>query len=201
MADTTNYGWTKPIDGGSSGAWGSLLNAALDDIDASLKTVEDGSDAIGDRVTTVEDENANFPIILPMNPGTDASSPAYTDYTQSDGLGIRDDTGGPLSVIYCIPIEGLRAGMQITGWRSRGQAPSGTTLTVGIEYVRDDSDGTASPGGAVLSHSTTKATLTRTGQAHNVIANARYYFLATMTRTNETLTPRLLWVQPTVVRV
>lgn len=39
MADTTNYAWTKPTPGGSSGTWGTELNTALDDIDADLFTV------------------------------------------------------------------------------------------------------------------------------------------------------------------
>lgn len=36
MADTTNYGWSKPVVNGSDNTWGTLLNAALDDIDTDL---------------------------------------------------------------------------------------------------------------------------------------------------------------------
>lgn len=45
MPTTTNYGWTDPTVGGSSGTWGSTLNAMADDIDADVKTVQDTSDA------------------------------------------------------------------------------------------------------------------------------------------------------------
>lgn len=37
---TTNYAWDVPTVGGSSGSWGTLLNAVFDDIDADLKAVE-----------------------------------------------------------------------------------------------------------------------------------------------------------------
>jgi len=43
MADTTNYGWTKPTVGGSSDTWGTTLNTLADDIDSDLKTVSDAS--------------------------------------------------------------------------------------------------------------------------------------------------------------
>ena len=36
---TSNYGWTKPDVGGSSGAWGGNLNTDLDSIDSTVFTV------------------------------------------------------------------------------------------------------------------------------------------------------------------
>lgn len=40
MATTPNYGWTVPTVGGDSGAWGTILNAAFNAADASLKTID-----------------------------------------------------------------------------------------------------------------------------------------------------------------
>lgn len=40
MAVTPVYGWTKPTVGGDSGAWGGILNAALDAIDGVVRSVE-----------------------------------------------------------------------------------------------------------------------------------------------------------------
>ena len=44
MATTTNFGWTKPTVGGSSGVWGNELNTTLDDIDTDLQAVKDNAD-------------------------------------------------------------------------------------------------------------------------------------------------------------
>ena len=43
MADTTNYGWTKPTVGGSADTWGGLVNTVFDDIDTDLKAVSDAA--------------------------------------------------------------------------------------------------------------------------------------------------------------
>lgn len=41
MANTPNFGWTKPTVGGSGATWGTIENTLFDDIDADLKTVAD----------------------------------------------------------------------------------------------------------------------------------------------------------------
>lgn len=45
MPSTSNYGWSTPAVGGSNGAWGTILNAAIDAIDAALHTVSGIADA------------------------------------------------------------------------------------------------------------------------------------------------------------
>lgn len=45
MADTTNFGWSKPTVGADSDTWGTTLNTAVDDIDTDLKAVKDTADA------------------------------------------------------------------------------------------------------------------------------------------------------------
>lgn len=45
MADTANFGWTKPTVGGSAGTWGTELNTLFDDADSDLNTVKTTADA------------------------------------------------------------------------------------------------------------------------------------------------------------
>lgn len=45
MADTANYGWTKPTVASDDSIWGTILNTALDDIDTDVKAVQDTADA------------------------------------------------------------------------------------------------------------------------------------------------------------
>ena len=56
MADTTNYGWTKPVVNGSDNTWGTILNTALDDIDANLKALSNLQTAASElaRLLTVD---------------------------------------------------------------------------------------------------------------------------------------------------
>lgn len=56
MADTANYGWAKPVVNGSDNTWGTILNTALDDIDADLKALADLQTAAAElaRLLTVD---------------------------------------------------------------------------------------------------------------------------------------------------
>ena len=42
---TPNFGWIEPIDGGSAGTWGTLLNDIFDAQDTDLQAVKDTADA------------------------------------------------------------------------------------------------------------------------------------------------------------
>lgn len=43
MATTTNFGWTKPTVGGDSDTWGTVLNNAIDAVDAELFAISPAS--------------------------------------------------------------------------------------------------------------------------------------------------------------
>lgn len=45
MASTSNFSWIKPVDGGSGGTWGSILNTLFDDADSDLNSVKTTADA------------------------------------------------------------------------------------------------------------------------------------------------------------
>ena len=42
---TPNFGWIEPVDGGSAGTWGTLLNDIFDAQDTDLQAVKDTADA------------------------------------------------------------------------------------------------------------------------------------------------------------
>ena len=56
MADTTNYGWTKPTVGGSEDQWGTITNTIFDEIDTLLGGTSAAEFAILDGITTTTSE-------------------------------------------------------------------------------------------------------------------------------------------------
>jgi len=56
MADTTNYGWTKPTVGGSEDQWGTITNTIFDEIDTLLGGTSAADFAILDGITATTSE-------------------------------------------------------------------------------------------------------------------------------------------------
>ena len=56
MADTTNYGWTKPTVGGSEDQWGTITNTIFDEIDTLLGGTTAAEFAILDGITATTSE-------------------------------------------------------------------------------------------------------------------------------------------------
>ena len=56
MADTTNYGWTKPTVGGNEDQWGTIINTIFDEIDTLLGGTSAAEFAILDGITATTSE-------------------------------------------------------------------------------------------------------------------------------------------------
>jgi hypothetical protein len=56
MADTTNYGWTKPTVGGNEDQWGTITNTIFDEIDTLLGGTSAAEFAILDGITATTSE-------------------------------------------------------------------------------------------------------------------------------------------------
>lgn len=55
MGTTTNYGWTYPTVNADADTWGTILNDMAIAIDASLKTVDDATDAAALKANNLSD--------------------------------------------------------------------------------------------------------------------------------------------------
>ncbi len=174
-----------------------MLNTALDAIDTNLKAVEVKTDK-------AFVENLVFPIlsagIYAVKIGDDpvnVNSTSATFFRTPDGIAILSGTGVQSHALM-MPIAGLAPGMRITGFKSRGQAPSNTIVSVGLRY-RDNIGGEFSVG-STNAHGTSLATLSSNVFAHDVVADRQYYFYLSMSRSSGTNEPFIGWAQPTVTR-
>ncbi len=110
MADTTNYGWTKPTVGGSEDQWGTLTNTIFDQIDTLLGGTSAAEFAILDGVTASTSEvnhldgvtsgiqaqiNTKSPIASPTFTGT-ATIPTASVTTVDLGNWTVTETSGVL---------------------------------------------------------------------------------------------------------
>lgn len=99
MANTLNFGWTKPTVGGDPNSWGTKLNTALDDIDVDLAAAlpKAGGTMSGPLITVASGTGASG-ARLPH--GTAPTAPVNGDlWTTSSGLFVRVNgaTVGPLA--------------------------------------------------------------------------------------------------------
>lgn len=191
MAVTTNYSWAKPTPDGSSGTWDTILNTAIDDIDVDVKAAETKADV-------ALAENLSFPL-LSAGIWAAVSRDTTLDTFLRDPAGITYTSGstGQTHDLY-IPITGLKPGMRITGFKSRGVAPTGTTLVVSLSYYNTSSVATVVSAGH--SHSVADTTLTLSGLTHDVVADRGYFFKAVIARVSGSNAPTVHWVQPVVSR-
>lgn len=195
MADTTNFAWTKPTVSGSSGAWGTILNDLFDSIDADLQTVKDNADVAAA-------ENLDIPLHLSFFAASSfPTNPAISGSSTLAGIQllVPDDETGQRT--WVLPIHGLKAGMNITGFRSRGLAEGLVDLTVTLRYITET--GSVVLLDTLVHSNSTLATSTETlGTPHTVVANRLYYFEIQMTRNagSDNDTAQHVWAQPLVER-
>ena len=111
MADTTNYGWTKPTVGGSEDQWGTITNTIFDEIDTLLGGTSAAEFAILDGITATTSElnfvggvtsaiqtqiDAKAPTADPTFTGTAAITTVdFGDWTITEASGVlKFATGG-----------------------------------------------------------------------------------------------------------
>lgn len=144
---TTNYGWDVPTIGGSSGAWGTILNTLFDDIDADLKTVQDmakmliGTLATSGTVTLDLTTNRYF-TITPAGPVTFAFSNVPAGAVEATGVVIRLTNTGGYAITWPASVK----------WPG-GTVPSVATSGTHLAMLVTDDGGTTWRGNALLSFS------------------------------------------------
>jgi hypothetical protein len=205
MADTTNFGWTKPTVAGDNGAWGAKANTLFDDIDTDLKTVSDAVTAAqtdADLGVIAAAENIAFPLLYLSASGNlirSTNSPAVTYPTDFDTR-VAGSGGGAATAIFAIPLTGLKPGQRITGFKySAKNGTGGLTSTVTL-YAVSTAGATTVVGSDVQSIvSASYATYTKSGLSYTVLADTAYILFVQLTVTT-TGNASFLWAQPTVVR-
>jgi hypothetical protein len=148
MPDTTNFAWTKPTVGGSSGSWGTLLNALFDDIDTDLLAVQNATKlpigaASGTSGTVTLDLESKFAKYFTVTP-SDTLTFAFSNVP----------TGGDFAVVVIVKI--VNSGAETINWPASvdwpgGSAPSFATAGTHLAMLVSDDDGTTWRGNGLLS--------------------------------------------------
>jgi hypothetical protein len=181
MPNTENYDWATPTEGGSTGVWDTILNAAFDDIDEDLFAVDE-------RVTALEG------FVLASNlfiSGYDGIAPSVSGAAKWDN-GVEYASINVLNLPYRIPIRNVRAGMRITGFESDGAVAGSRTATVALYRVHGAGATEVSSGHAIGGSTT--------GLTHDVLANNQYFLYVIPTGGSLISdTTAINWVKVTVI--
>lgn len=142
---TTNYGWDVPTIGGSSGAWGTLLNAVFDEIDEDLAAVEDLTKvfigALGTSGTVTLDLTTNrYFTISPSGTVTFAFSNVPAGSTEATGVIVRLTNSGAYTINWPASVK----------WPG-GTAPSFASAGTHLAMLVTDDGGTTWRGNGLLS--------------------------------------------------
>lgn len=131
MSTTTNYGWSKPTDGGDENTWGVELNTLFDAIDSEVHTVQvataaaqSDADSLDTRVTAIEGNT-------PYGYGFVAGIYIWGRTCRGLNTGTLTNT----NTVF-VPFDGLGTFTKLV---FRGSIPTSTTMYVGVYDT--DTDG------------------------------------------------------------
>jgi hypothetical protein len=181
MPTTANYEWTTPVEGGSTGVWDTILNAAFDDIDEDLFAVDE-------RVDVLETFVLSSGLFIS---GYDGIPPFISGVAKWDN-GVEYANLNVLNSPYRVPLRNLRAGMRITGFESDGAVTGSRTATVALYRVHGAGATEVSSGHAIGGSTT--------GLTHDVLANNQYFlYVIPAGGSLVSDTTALNWVKVTVI--
>lgn len=140
MADTANFGWTKPTVGGSTGTWGTILNTLFDDVDTDVDAIKTTADAAmpksggtftgnhvthSERLKTISNASASGAVALNFNTSLVKILTVVGDITSFSFSGFPG-SGTALFAVLELTDDG--GGHTIT-WPAAVQWPGGTPPT------------------------------------------------------------------------
>jgi hypothetical protein len=105
---TTNYGWTKPTVGASTDAWGGYLNADLDGIDSTVKSVSTVANA-AQTSSQVDAKIAAAAYVLPT------ASTTVLGGVKVDGTTVAISGGGVISAAGAVAVSATAPSSPVAG--------------------------------------------------------------------------------------
>lgn len=137
MADTANFGWTKPTVGGDAGAWGTILNTLFDNVDTDVNAIKTTADAALPKAGGVP-MTGNLDILTesytPVNQGSvsgavalDASAGNFFYMTTTDAITSLTFSNEPASGdFYCAMVQITAGGAHAVSWGETINWPGGS---------------------------------------------------------------------------